>query len=137
MGVLVACKNEEDPIKNEGARVVTTLIIDFRDPQGQLTQKSVMESCQNSNPSKLLWLTLLPTRMKKIHSKLKALERSQHFSHYKSMGIFSDAQGKVTHKSLIGSCQISNSPKILWVSLLPSRMKKIQSKMKALEWSQH
>ena len=29
MGVLVACKNEEDPIKNEGARVVTTLLIDF------------------------------------------------------------------------------------------------------------
>ena len=26
MGVLVACKNEEDPMKNEGARVVTTLI---------------------------------------------------------------------------------------------------------------
>ena len=31
--------------------------------------------------------------MKKIHLKLKALERSQHFSHYKFMGIFSDAQG--------------------------------------------
>ena len=29
MGVLVACKNEEDPIKNEGAREVTTLSIDF------------------------------------------------------------------------------------------------------------
>ena len=27
MGFLVACKNEEDPIKNEGARVVTTLFI--------------------------------------------------------------------------------------------------------------
>ena len=40
--------------------------------------------------------------MMKIHSKLKALERSQHFSHY--MGIFSDAQGQVTHKSLIKSC---------------------------------
>ena len=25
MGVFVACKNEEDPIKNEGAIVVTTL----------------------------------------------------------------------------------------------------------------
>ena len=25
MSVLVTCKNEEDPIKNEGARVVTTL----------------------------------------------------------------------------------------------------------------
>ena len=29
MGLLVACKNEEDPIKNEGARVVTTLLINF------------------------------------------------------------------------------------------------------------
>ena len=53
MGVLVACKNEEDPIKNEGARVVTTLFIDFSDARGQLTPKSVMESCQNSNPSML------------------------------------------------------------------------------------
>ena len=26
MGLLVACKNEEDPIKNEGARVVTLLL---------------------------------------------------------------------------------------------------------------
>ena len=54
MGLLVACKNEEDPIKNEGARVVTTQFIDFSDAQGQLTPKSVMESCQNSNSTKLL-----------------------------------------------------------------------------------
>ena len=47
MGLLVVCKNEEDPIKNEGARVVTTLFINFSDTQGQLTPKSVMESCQN------------------------------------------------------------------------------------------
>ena len=131
--VLVTCNNEEDPIKNEGPRVVTTLFIEFSDAQGQLTLKSVMASCRNLNPSKLLWLTLLPTRMKKINSKLKALKRSQYFSHYKSMGIFSEAQGRVTHKSLIGSCQISNPSEILWVSLLPARMKKIQSKMKALE----
>ena len=45
MGLLVACKNEEDPIKNVGARVVTTLFINFSDAQGQLTPKSVMESC--------------------------------------------------------------------------------------------
>ena len=44
MGVLVACKNEEDQIKNEGDRVVTTLCIDFSHAQGQLTPKSVMES---------------------------------------------------------------------------------------------
>ena len=53
MGLLVACKDEEDPIKNEGARVVTTLFINFSDSQGQLTLKSVMESCRNSNSSML------------------------------------------------------------------------------------
>ena len=29
MVALVTCKNGEDPIKIEGARVVTTLVIDF------------------------------------------------------------------------------------------------------------
>ena len=53
MGLLVACKNEEDPFKKEGARVVTTLFINLSDAQGQLTLKSVMESCLNSNSSKL------------------------------------------------------------------------------------
>ena len=50
MGVLVACKKKEDPIKNEGARVVTTLFIDFSHAQGQLTLKSLIESCRNSKP---------------------------------------------------------------------------------------
>ena len=45
MDVLVACKNENDPIKNDGAGVVTTLFIDFSHAQGQLTPMSVMESC--------------------------------------------------------------------------------------------
>ena len=45
MGFLVACKNEEGLIKNEGASVITTLFIDFSDPQGQITPKSAMESC--------------------------------------------------------------------------------------------
>ena len=108
MGFLVACKNKEDPFKNEGARVVTTLFINFSDAQGQLTPKSVMESCQNSNSSKLLWLDWLSARMKKKHPKMKVLEWSQHFSHYKSMGIFPDAQGQLAHKSLVQSCRISN-----------------------------
>ena len=113
MGLLVACKNEEDPIKNEGGRVVTTLFINFSDAQGQLIPKSVMESCPNSNSSELLWLVLLSTRIKKIDPKMKVLEWSHYFSHYKSMGSFSDAQGQVTHKSLVGSCRISNPFKIL------------------------
>ena len=48
MVFLVICKNKEELIKNEGARVVTTLFIDFSGAQGQLTPKSVMESCKNS-----------------------------------------------------------------------------------------
>ena len=53
--------------------MVTTLFINFSDAQGQLTPKSVMESCRNSNPSKFLWLVLLSTRMKRIHPKMKVL----------------------------------------------------------------
>ena len=56
MGLLVACKNEEDPIKNEEARVVTTLIINLSDPQGQLTPKSVMEYYGNLNLFELFFM---------------------------------------------------------------------------------
>ena len=125
----VACKNEEDPIKNEGARVVTTLSITFSDAQGQLTPKSVIESCRNSNLSELLWLVLLSARILKIHLKMNVLEWSQHFSHYKSMGIFPDAQGQLTHKSLVQSCRISNPFEILWLYSLPARIKKNQSNL--------
>ena len=52
------------------------------------------------------------------------------------MGIFPDAQGQLTHKSLVGSCRISNPFEILLLSLLPARLKKNKSKMKELEWSQ-
>ena len=37
MVLLVTCKNQEDPIRTEGARVLTTLYIDFSDAQGQVT----------------------------------------------------------------------------------------------------
>ena len=75
--------------------------------------------------------------MKKINSNLKALERSQQISHYKFMGIFPDTIGQLTPKSKVWSGQISNPSEISWLSLLPARMEKIQSKMKTLEWSQH
>ena len=93
---------------------------------------SVMESCPNSNSSELLSLVLLSARVKKIHPKMKVLEWSQHFSHYKSMGMFPDVQGQ----SLVQSCRISNPFEILWLSSLPARIKKNQSRMKELEWSQ-
>ena len=38
-------------------------------------------------------VVLVSARMNRIQSKMKALECSQHFSHYKSIEIFSDVQG--------------------------------------------
>ena len=42
-------------------------------------------------------------QIRKIHSKMKVLEWSQHISHCKSMQIFYDAQGKLTPQSKVGS----------------------------------
>ena len=78
-------------------------------------------------------MSSLPARMKKIKLKMKVLDCSQDFSHYKSMGIFSDAQGQST----VRSGQISNSSKTLWFSSLPAKMEKIRSKIEALECSKH
>ena len=137
MDVLVTCKYEKDPIKNEGARVDTTLYSNFSDAQGQITLVLVSVSGRNLNSSKLSCMSSLPARMKKIQSKMQALECSKNFSHYKSMGIFPDAQGKLTPQSLVRSGRISNFSEMLWMFLLPASMKKIRLKMKALEWTQH
>ena len=126
MVVLLTCKNKEDTIKNEGARVITTLYIDFSDAQGQITLKSVVVSSQNWYSSKLSCMSSLPTRMKMIHIKMKELEGSQDFSHYKSIWIFPDAQGQLTPQTLVESGPNSNLSEILWLSSLPARMKKIR-----------
>ena len=99
--VLVTCKYEEDPIKNRGARVFTTLYVNFSDAQGQITLKSVVVSGRNLNSSKLSYMFSLPARMRMIESKMKELVCSQDFSHYKSMGIFPDTQGQLTPKSFV------------------------------------
>ena len=44
MDVLISCKYEEDPIKNEGARVSTTLYVNILDAKGQKTQESAVVS---------------------------------------------------------------------------------------------
>ena len=53
MVVLLTCKNEEDSIKNRGARVFTKLYINFSDAQGQITAELVAVSGRNLNSSKL------------------------------------------------------------------------------------
>ena len=73
----------------------TTLYIIFSDAQGQITLELVAVS-GNLNSSKLSCMSSLPARMRMIDSKIKELECSQDFSHYKYMGIFPDAQGQLT-----------------------------------------
>ena len=137
MDVLITCRYEEDPIKNRGRRVFTTLYVNFSDAQGQITLESVVVSGRNLNSSKLLCMSSIPARMRMIESKMMELECSQDYSHYKYMGIFPDAQGQLTPQSLVRSGRISNSSEMLCMFSLPASMKKIRSKMKALECSQH
>ena len=77
MYVLVTYRDEENQMKNEGARVVTTLYSYILDAQGQLTLYLVDGCGGKSNfygrPCYLL--------MRKIHSKIKVLEWSQQISH--------------------------------------------------------
>ena len=113
MDVLLTCKYVDDPIKNEGARVVTTLYSNFSDAQGQITLVLVSVSGRNLNSSKLSCMSSLPARMRMIDSKMKELGCSQDFSHYKSMGIFPDVQGQLTQQSLVRSGRISNSYEML------------------------
>ena len=90
-------------------------------------------------------MSSLPARMRLIKLKMKEIECSQDFSHYKYMGIFTDPQGQVTPQSSVQSGQISNSSEMLRISSLPASMKKIllasmkkiRSKIEALECSQH
>ena len=101
MVVLLTCKNEEDRIKNRGARVFTTLYFNFSDVQGQITLVLVVVSGRNLSPSKLSCMSSLPARMRLIKSKMKELECSQDFSHYKSMGIFS-RRSRAANSAVLG-----------------------------------
>ena len=113
-----------------------SVYIHFSDAKGQITLVLVVVSGRNLNSSKLSCMSSLPARMRLIKSKMKELECSQDFSHYKSMGIFPDAQGQLTPQSLVRSGRISNWSEMLWMSSIPASMK-IQFKKEALEWSQH
>ena len=91
----------------------TTLYLKFSDAQGHVTPESVVVSGRYLNSSKLSCMSLLPARMRMIESTMKEQECSQDYSHYKSTGIFPDAQGQLTPQSLVRSGRISNSFEML------------------------
>ena len=61
-----------------------------------------METGRNPNASKLIWLPLLPANMMKIHLKIKALECSQHFSHYTCMFMFFSRRSRAANSAVPG-----------------------------------
>ena len=79
-------------------------------------------------------MSSLPASMKRIRSKTAEKMWWRSFPHYKSMGIFSDAQGQLTPLSVVGSSRISNSCKLLCMSQLPASIKRIQSKTAEKTW---
>ena len=105
--VVLVCKNEEDPFKIESTRSVTRFLPlsvqgDLPDAQGHLTPQSKVRSGQILILSQNLWVSIFPARMK-IQSVPGTWSNVvpgvvQHFSHYKSMEMFQDAQGQLTHK---------------------------------------
>ena len=136
MGFLAACKNEEDPIKNEGARVVTTLFINFPTLKGRLLRSQWWNLRKiQTHPRFYGWSCNLQEWGRSIQ-KWRYWSGCNISPIISLWGFCPDAQGQITHKSLIGSCRISNPFEILWLSLLPTRIKKNKSKMKELEWLQ-
>ena len=91
----------------------TTLYINFSDMQVQITPGLVVVSGRNLNLFKLLCMSSIPERMRMIESKMKELDCSQDFAHYKPMGNFPDAQWQLTPQSLVRSGRISNSSEML------------------------
>ena len=72
----------------------------------------------------------------KIRSKVKSLS-SRHFLHYKSMGKFFVAQGRVTPNQIVQPHPNFNFAEILCLSWLSASLMKSRSKMKTLSMGQH
>ena len=97
---------KKDPIKNKGSRVLTRLSPlkvcgVFSNAQGQLTPQSVVESFRISNSSKILWLSSIPARMKKIMIKnedIRLLTRLYVVFFRRSRAAYSEVSGRILPK---------------------------------------
>ena len=79
----------------------TTLSIKVSDAQGQITLEMMVVSGRNLNSSKISCMSSLPARMRMIDSKMKELDCSQDFSHYKFMGNFS-RRSRAANSAVLG-----------------------------------
>ena len=135
MVVLVTCMNKEDSIKNKGPRAVTTLSLILRRFKGSEVQSRWWSLAEIQTRPIFYYCPFYLQEWRRC-IKNDGSRVVTTFLPYKFMGIFQDAQGQLTPMSLVGSCRFLNPSEMLWLSSLPVRIKKNQSKMKELEWSQ-
>ena len=128
MIVLHTCKNEEDAIKNEGARVLTRLYVIFFRRSRAANSEVSSGILPKFELIKAFIVVLVTSKNEEDPIKNEGARVLTSFSHYKSMGIFSDDQGQLTPQSLVQSGRHLNLSGISWLSLLPASMKKIRSK---------
>ena len=137
MHVLDTCKNEEDPIKNEGARVFTRFL-----PLKVYGDFSRRSRAANSAVLVPIWpnfelvrdvLDVLVTCKYEEDPIKNERARVPDTTLYSN---FSDAQGQISLLLVSVSGRNLNSSKLSCMSLLPARMRMIDSKMMELECSQ-
>ena len=102
MIVLLTGRNEDDTIKSEGDRVLTKFYVAFFRPSKAANSDVSVEFRQNSNFQPFM-IVLVTCKNEEDHIKMKTLECLQDFLHYKSMGIFSNAQGQLTPQCVVKS----------------------------------
>ena len=105
MVILVSSKNEEDPIKTEGARVATIQNIDFSITKGQLTPQSDLAEIR-THPRYCSFLVTCKNEEDPLKNKDARVATTQNID-------FSNTQGQITPQSEVGSGRNSNSSEIL------------------------
>ena len=109
----------------------------FSNAQGHLTPQSIVKSRGISNSAKISWMSLLHKKNEEDLIKNNKVNAWTRFSHYKSMGIFSNAQRQITPRPVVRSGWISNSSKLLYKLLFLASMEKIKLKIAEIMRGQH
>ena len=136
MHVIVTCKYEKEWMKNSQEKVETIFF-------SIITLSVTMETSGWIWPNfkliqALMYVIITCKYEKDLIKKFKAEKKWRHrFSHYKPMGIFSDAQGQLNPQSVVQSGKNSNSSELSCMLSLPAssikyRIKNSREKVETL-----
>ena len=133
MHVMITCTYEKNRIKNSREKVATPFFSIITLSVAMET-KPVVGFGQISNSSELSCMSSLPASMKWIRSRTAQKKWQHGFTHYKSMGLFSDAQEQLTPQLVVGSSRSSIFSVLSCMSSLPASMERIGQKTAEKKW---